>query len=302
MINTIQYTQCPACESKDISEVLCAKDYTVSGEIFEIWQCAHCNLRFTQNVPDEEGIVPYYKADTYISHSNTRKGIVNWLYHIVRKRTLKQKAELVKKYSGLQTGNLLDIGAGTGAFASVMKSENWEVLALEPDEDARRNAKRDFDIELQDGGELFSLDEASFDVITMWHVLEHVHDLHNYIAVFQKIIKSKGTLLIAVPNYTSFDATYYEGFWAAYDVPRHLYHFSPESMKLLVAQYGFKVEKCLPMKFDSYYVSMLSEQYKNGKKNLIKSFLNGFQSNKKAQHNAEKYSSVIYVIKKQKIV
>ncbi|MGF7230297.1 class I SAM-dependent methyltransferase [Arachidicoccus sp.] len=300
MKNTILYTQCPACGSKDINEVLCAKDYTVSGEIFEVWHCAHCSLRFTQQVPDEQAMAPYYKSDAYISHSNTKKGIVNWLYHLVRKRTLRQKAELVKKYSGLERGALLDIGAGTGAFASVMQLENWQVTALEPDEDARRNAKRDFDIELQEGKDLFSLEHDSFDVVTMWHVLEHVHELHSYIVLFQKILKNKGTLFIAVPNYTSFDATYYEGFWAAYDVPRHLYHFSPASMKLLVAQYGFEVKKCLPMKFDSYYVSLLSEQYKNGNKNLLQSFLRGFQSNRKARKNAEKYSSVIYVIKKQK--
>lgn len=299
MAHLISYVECPACKSNSIGFVFTAKDYTVSKETFAIWQCNKCTLRFTQDLPGAENIGKYYQSNAYISHSDTKQGIINRLYHSVRNVTLKQKRKLVQKATGLQKGILLDIGAGTGAFASEMKNAAWNVSALEPDEAARNIAKKKHGLLLQLSDDLFTLSAETFDAITLWHVLEHVHQLHDYLQTFQKILKPNGRLMIAVPNYTSFDATYYKECWAAYDVPRHLYHFSPASMKQLLASHNFELIQLKPMPFDAYYVSMLSEQYKWGKNKLVNAFRVGLQSNLKALNKPELSSSVIYIAKKK---
>ena len=296
MPQLIHYTNCPVCNSTKISFVLAAKDYTVSKQTFQVWHCADCMLRFTQDIPSAESIGAYYQSAEYISHSNTNKGLINKLYHIVRSITLLSKKSLVEEYAGKQHSNLLDVGAGTGAFASTMQKANWNVTALEPDAVARTNAKKDFNIELQPLENLFALNKISFNVITLWHVLEHVHDLHNYIQTFFSLLKDDGVLIIAVPNYTSYDANEYAEFWAAYDVPRHLYHFSPQSMKIFLQQHNFKIKKLKPMWFDSYYVSLLSEHYLTGKSNPVKAFISGFISNLHAIKNKQKTSSIIYIV------
>ncbi|SEA06288.1 Methyltransferase domain-containing protein [Arachidicoccus rhizosphaerae] len=289
---------CPVCGSNAVSRALEAKDHTVSKQTFEIWGCQDCSFRFTQAVPSPENIGKYYKSDTYVSHSNTKKGLVNRLYHAVRKRTLKQKLALVRQATGQMEGNLLDVGAGTGAFASVMQAAGWKVTGLEPDQDARHNALRDYQMKLEDLSHLFDLNGDTYDGITLWHVLEHVHQLHEYLDTFKRILTPDGSLIIAVPNYTSFDAQYYGRDWAAWDVPRHLWHFSPKSMEVLMKKHGLRVIQMLPMKFDSYYVSMLSEGYRHGKGNLFRAFLEGLNSNRKAAGDPKKFSSVIYIIKK----
>ncbi|BAV04617.1 Methyltransferase domain-containing protein [Filimonas lacunae] len=293
------YTQCPGCSHTNISPVLDAQDHTVSHETFSIWECGNCTLRFTQNVPEPAAIGRYYQSDAYVSHSDTKKGLINRLYHIVRNITLQQKHKMITAVSGKKTGSLLDVGAGTGAFAAVMQQNGWKVTGLEPDETARANAQQNHGLTLQTLESLHTLPAASYDVITMWHVLEHVHDLHGYLNRYQSVLQQSGTLVIAVPNYTSFDAQHYGASWAAYDVPRHLYHFSPASMRSLLAQHGFEVVALKPMKFDSFYVSMLSEQYLTGKSNLFAAFINGWKSNKKAASSPEKSSSVIYIAKKR---
>jgi 2-polyprenyl-3-methyl-5-hydroxy-6-metoxy-1,4-benzoquinol methylase len=298
MENTIVHRVCPVCGSNAVSRALEAKDHTVSKQIFKIWSCQDCSFRFTQSVPSAEAIGKYYKSDTYVSHSNTKKGLINRLYHAVRKRTLQQKLRLVRQATGQMEGNLLDIGAGTGAFASVMQGAGWKVTGLEPDRDARDNAARDYQIKLEDLSHLFELPADHYDAVTLWHVLEHVHQLHEYLETFKKILTQDGALIIAVPNFTSDDAKYYGRDWAAWDVPRHLWHFSPKSMDVLVKKHGLTVAKTLPMKFDSYYVSMLSEGYRNGTTNLFRAFWEGFTSNRRAEGDPKKYSYVIYIIKK----
>ncbi len=294
----IHYTGCPICNSTNIQEQLSAKDYTVSQNIFSIWHCNACTARFTQDVPDQDAIGAYYASENYISHSDTKKGIINNLYHLVRKRTLGAKRRLVINETGITKGSILDIGCGTGAFLNNMKEANWNITGLEPDTVARTKAAELYHIQPQEPGKLFDLEPASFNAITMWHVLEHVHELHAYIKQIEKLLAPEGKAFIAVPNYTSKDATIYAAHWAAYDVPRHLYHFSPQSMEILLAQHGLKLTAVKPMWFDSFYVSMLSEQYKNGKGNIINAVFNGFVSNLKAWGNTRKCSSVIYVIRK----
>ena len=298
MSKTITYSQCPVCRSNHISYALEAKDHTVSGEIFPVWHCYNCSCRFTQNVPEASAIGKYYQSSAYVSHSDTKQGLVNRLYHTVRNYTLKAKRRLVEKESGKKKASMMDVGAGTGAFANEMHDAGWKVVALEPDKTAKENALKNYSLQLGDMSSIFSYKPETFDAITMWHVLEHVHQLHEYIEAFSRILKKDGTLFIAVPNYTSYDAKKYDDLWAAYDVPRHLYHFSPKSLNALVKQHGFKIVDYKPMWFDSFYVSMLSEQYKNGKSNLLAAFWSGIRSNMRTLNNVKRCSSVIYIIKK----
>lgn len=294
----VHYTHCPVCDSPSINRVLSAKDYTVSGKTFSIWQCIECSLRFTQDAPGIESISIYYKSENYISHTNTSKGLINRLYRIIRKKTLKQKRKLICRITGKKQGVLLDVGSGTGAFVNEMKQNGWQVTGLEPDGDARKMAKEIYDCELKDTGELLYFPENFFDVITLWHVLEHVHDLKNYLLQLRRLLKADGQMVIAVPNYTSFDASVYKEYWAAYDVPRHLYHFSPLAMKYLVKRTGMKLLAHKPMWFDSFYISLLSSRYKNGKTNWPAAFIVGVRSNFKALLAGAKCSSLIYIISK----
>ena len=294
----IHHSFCPACSSTSIQPTFSVVDYTVSKESFTIWNCTNCSLHFTQDVPNLNNIAPYYQSNKYVSHSDTKEGLINKLYHLVRTYTLKQKYTLIKSSTKLAKGKLLDIGAGTGAFANTMQKNGWEVVGIEPDAIAREQAIKNYQLQLQLPENINHFESASFNVITLWHVLEHVHDLKGYFNHFKKLLTNQGQLIIAVPNYTSHDAQNYGQYWAAYDVPRHLYHFSPQSMESLATQYGFNLKSIHPMWFDSFYVSMLSEQYKNGNANLLKAFWNGFLSNCNAIFNNRKCSSVIYVFTK----
>ena len=298
MSSILIHNQCPVCRSTNILPVLTVKDYTVSQEDFTIWHCTDCTCRFTQAVPVVGEIGKYYQSAAYVSHSDIKKGLVNRLYHTVRNYTLQTKRRLVEKISRDKNPSLLDVGAGTGAFAAVMKKAGWQVKGLEPDATAKQNALKNHGLQLEDLDAIFTFETESFDVITLWHVLEHVHQLNDYMETFHRILKVNGALIIAVPNYTSYDADKYKEYWAAYDVPRHLYHFSPESIYKLMKEYGFVIEKYKPMWFDSFYVAMLSEQYKTGHNNLINAVWSGFRSNLKAMRDVKKCSSVIYIIKK----
>ena len=294
----IHYNNCPVCNGDKIHNQLTAKDHTVSQQSFAIWHCDDCTARFTQDIPELDSIGDFYKSENYISHSDTKKGVINSLYHMVRNRTMAAKRKLLVKETGLLKASLLDVGCGTGAFLSYMKNTGWGVVGFEPDAAAREKAESLYGIKPLPINELFNQQSGSFNAITMWHVLEHVHNLHGYMDQLKRIIAQTGKIFIAVPNYTSYDAELYQENWAAYDVPRHLYHFSPASMKLLVEKHGMKLETVKPMWFDSYYVSMLSEQYRNGKGNIIRAFWNGLMSNRKALSDKNKCSSEIYIISK----
>ena len=296
MMDTVHYSECPVCLSKDINPLLTVKDYTVSNEEFVIWHCAHCTLRFTQDVPTEDSIGRYYKSADYISHSNTDKGFINRVYKRVRKKTLQQKAALIMQSTGKTKGRLLDVGCGIGAFLGTMKEHSWQVLGLEPDVEARALAQKLYDVRVEAPGQLFQLEAGSFDAITLWHVLEHVHQLHDYMEQLKKLLAPGGRLFIAVPNHTSLDADIYRMHWAAYDVPRHLYHFTPAAVKVLVEAHGLKLVTKKPMWFDSFYISMLSSKYRQGKTGYVSSFLNGLRSNLKALGNNDRCSSLVYVV------
>lgn len=301
MNNSITYSICPACHSTKINLVFTSRDYTVSQNDFQIFECSNCTLRFTQNVPNEENIANYYKHESYISHTNEAKGLINTLYHLVRNYTLISKRKLISQFVKSSSKKILDIGAGTGYFLNEMKQNGWEVLGLEPSEDARKVAFTTHQIELKDSSNLNSLSKNYFAVITMWHVFEHVHKSKEYFEIMFDCLTEKGVLVIAVPNYTSKDAEIYEQKWAAYDVPRHVFHFSPQSLIQLAMQNGFSIKKIKPMWFDSFYVCMLSEKNSNGKLSIsgfLRAVFIGFYSNLIALFNNQKCSSLIYIFEK----
>lgn len=294
MKHLVTLTNCPICNSESIHDWMTVTDHMITKENFVIQECKTCNFHFTNPRPSLEVIGNYYKSEEYISHSSTNKGIINRLYNAVRSHTLKQKRGILEKITSGR--KLLDIGSGTGHFANECSSNGWNVTGLEPDNDARQFALDTFNIVLSPIEELYTQEKNSFDVITMWHVLEHVYNLQEDVAQLTSLLKPNGYLIIAVPNKNSFDAQLYKDIWAAYDVPRHLYHFTEENMIQLISKFGLEHTSTLPMKFDSYYVSMLSEKYRKG--SILKAAVNGLKSNRKAKDKNYGYSSQIYIFKK----
>ncbi len=294
MIDSIHYTFCPGCGASSLRSVLEVKDFSVTGQLFSLLECSECELRFTQDVPSATAMGPYYQFEQYISHTNTNKGLVNKLYQGVRKFTTWQKRKLIEKTSGCKAGHLLDVGCGTGAFAATMQRAGWTVTALEPDAGARKIAMEQFGVQAVDSTQLYQLPEAHYDVITLWHVLEHMHHLQDVIVQLRKLLKPNGQIFIAVPNYTSFDAVTFGEHWAAYDVPRHLYHFTPRSMRALLSTHQLLLTETFPMWFDSFYVSLLSTSYRSGRTAYAHALLIGLASNLKALADKEKCSSIIY--------
>ena len=270
------------------------KDFSVSGESFSLLLNEEYQLLKTHPQPTLDRLGMYYEFEDYISHTDGKRTFFEKMYHFVKRSAIKNKVRLLSNYQPLK-GRLLDIGAGTGDFLLEAKNQNWETVGIEPNDKAKAIAMGkgvDFAQTLE------KLESNSFDVITMWHVLEHVPNLEEYIIELKRLLKPTGTIVIAVPNFKSFDAQYYGKFWAAYDVPRHIWHFSKTAIEKLFSEKELRLVEVLPMKFDSFYVSLLSEKYKTSKMNFIRAFFVGLKSNRSGNKTKE-YSSHIYVIKNQ---
>ena len=274
----------------NLTPLLNCKDNTVSGKYFEVMMHQEYEMLVTSPVP--KNLENYYKSETYISHTDSKKTFFDKIYQGVKNHTLKQKLILLNSFKS-GSKSVLDFGAGTGDFLKICKNNNWQVLGIEPSAEARENAVKK-GIYLKEN--LLDINNQKFDVITLWHVLEHVENLKSTIKVLKSLLQPEGRIVVAVPNYKSYDAKFYKEHWAAYDVPRHLWHFSQKAIHKLFLEVEMIVEETLPMKFDSYYVSLLSEKYKTGKSNPAKAFYRGFLSNISAKSTSE-YSSLIYVIK-----
>ena len=268
------------------------KDYFKSQEPFDLVRDSSGEILITTPQPALERMASYYQDQEYISHSDTGKGLIPFLYRLVQKRSLKQKVKLINKLSS-HKGTLLDIGAGTGAFCQSMTQDSWQVYGVEPNENAREIAAKK---KLFLHQNIQDFKGQQFDVVTLWHVLEHLPNLDKTIKDIQQLVKPNGLLIIAVPNYNSFDAKHYKGVWAAYDTPRHLWHFSQTAMRGLFSK-NMKLLKTKPMVFDSFYVSLLSEKYKSGNSFSLKGLWVGLMSNLSALKTKE-YSSLIYCFKK----
>ena len=268
------------------------KDYLVSQENFTLIFDKDSDMLITE--PQPKNLEKYYDPKNYISHSDDKNSIIEKVYQQVKKITLNKKVKLIDQYS-LDEKSLLDIGCGTGEFLAYAKNKNWNTVGVEVNQNARNKASNKKLIIYKS---LEDLPNKQFNIISLWHVLEHLPNLNEKISLIKTKLDDNGTLIIAVPNYKSYDAKHYKEFWAAYDTPRHLWHFSQDAIKILFEKHNFKVTKTLPMYFDSFYVSLLSEKYKNGKSNYLKAFYRGLISNIKAKSNGE-YSSLIYILKKK---
>jgi 2-polyprenyl-3-methyl-5-hydroxy-6-metoxy-1,4-benzoquinol methylase len=292
----IEVKICPVCQSAEWQSVFPVKDHSISKETFDIKRCRRCSMTVTSPRPAADHLSRYYQSEEYISHSGkSANGIVSWAYLIARQYSLKRKLTLVNKLQ--PKGKALDIGCGTGEFLNTLKKAGWETMGVEPSSDARSKAEA---LTRQSISQSLDKVEGTFNVITLWHVLEHLPDLDHSMKQIQERLESRGTLLIAVPNHESFDAKKYGEYWAGYDVPRHLWHFSQKTMVSLLQKYAFKLTQTIPMKLDAYYVSALSEKYKSGGSslgNLGNAFFSGLASNREAQKTGE-YSSLIYIAEK----
>ena len=280
--------------SSKTKHFLNVKDYSVSGETFELLHDSELDMLITHPQPSLEKLPSYYESADYISHTDGKKSLFEKMYQFVKGIALKNKLKLINSES--QKGTVLDIGAGVGDFLVTAKNDGWNIIGTEPSEKAKAIAINKGVSFVRD---LSEIENHSLDVITMWHVLEHVPNLEHQMSELKRMIKPNGTIIIAVPNFNSFDANYYGKYWAAFDVPIHLWHFSKTAIQKLFSKHDLELVKVLPMKFDSFYVSLLSEKYKTGKMNYLKAFFIGWKSNRYGSKNSE-YSSHIYVLKNAK--
>lgn len=291
----VRLEQCPVCGSVEFIDFLELKDFFLTKETFNLQKCGSCGFVFTNPIPEKELLPRYYDSPDYLSHHSHSMSIINLVYQGLRQINIKRKFSLVSKF--VPKGALLDIGCGTGELLNYFHHQKWEVSGIEPSESARKFAIEKYGLKIEDESGLNNFQENSFDVITMWHVLEHVSDLNGRISEVYKLLKNSGYLFIALPNLNSWDALHYKHHWAAFDVPRHLYHFSKSTIVELLKKHQFTFEKSFPMKMDAYFVSMLSEKYLGKHNANLKAAIKGFLSNKNARKNGE-YSSLIYVFKK----
>jgi len=285
------------CGSPDLHDKLRVQDKSVSQETFTIQQCAACGFQFTNPRPAAASIGRYYESDAYVSHNSAAQGLVNRVYKVARYFTVRRKVALITKLNGGRPGQLLDYGCGTGHFLARAKQAGWRVTGLEPNDRARHDAAARVGQPILDAADLTGLAPASFDLISLWHVLEHVHALEATLSELITKLKPGGRLLVAVPNAESLDAQHYRQNWASYDVPRHLYHFVPATMQRLLARHGLRVVQTLPLVLDAYYISMLSERHlaperAGGPLAVLKA---GYKSNQYAAQHGGQYSSVLYV-------
>jgi SAM-dependent methyltransferase len=285
---------CPVCKSSSFKPFLSAVDYTTTGERFEIVKCTNCDFTLTNPRPDQNSIAKYYQSDKYISHTGGSKSLFDKIYVFARTITLGWKLKLIE--SRKPKGNILDYGCGTGEFLEHLKKNGWDITGVEPSDEARKKSTDLLQATIHSGIE--KIGNKKFDVITLWHVLEHIHDVNEKLQSLNSLLKEDGIIFIAVPNHQSPDGKRYGEHWAGYDVPRHLWHFSKDTMKKLLGNNGFEIIDISPMKLDAFYVSLLSEGYKNKEQNKImsgaKAIWSGLTSNFAASKDTN-HSSLIYI-------
>ena len=294
----VHYDNCPLCHSDEIREYLNVADHFLTSDKFELVKCSQCGFLFTQDHPGIEETDRYYESAGYISHNDSAGGLSASIYRIAREFMLKRKRKLVCSASGLNKGSILDIGSGTGHFLSEMKEKGWLAKGIEINDKAREFSIAEFNLEVLPHGSIGSLPSESFDAITLWHVLEHFQDPFSYAAEIARLLKPQGVCLVALPNCSSFDARHYKEFWAAYDVPRHLWHFTPDTFKLFAKKRGFDICSVRALPLDVFYISILSEKYKKTVLNYIRGIINGMRFFLLALFNRKRSSSLIYLLKK----
>ncbi len=285
---------CPVCGHTEHNIFLQTKDYFLTGETFSLMQCTSCSFIFTSPVPEKDNVFNYYNSPEYSSHTLKKNNLFSYLYANARKFNIRQKYRIVSDYA--QSGKILDVGCGTGELLKYFRDMGWYTTGIEPVDKAREFAIQQNKIEVYPEEQLKKFEQDTFDVVTLWHVLEHVYDLNQRLEELKKILKPEGVLFIAVPMIDSYDAVHYGSFWGALDVPRHLYHFSKTTMSNLLQKHSFHIVRTYPMKMDAYYVSLLSERYKKARTPYLNAVVTGFRSNRQAKASGA-YSSMIFAVK-----
>ncbi|MDZ7738875.1 MAG: class I SAM-dependent methyltransferase [Bacteroidales bacterium] len=292
------HNKCPLCGSGEIDLLHECTDFLVSGERFPVNRCKSCSFVFTNNYPPEDKVSEYYSSDEYISHSDTGKGLVNKIYHAARKIMLARKYRMLKNISGLDNASVLDIGSGTGYFPMFLRKKGWECQGIEISDQARQYAGINNNISLFSPDDIGSFADSSMDIITMWHTLEHFYHPDDYLISSQRILRENGLLLIAVPNHLSYDAIRYGSLWAAWDVPRHLWHFNPDTIRIMAGKHGFTLEAIRRLPLDAFYVSALSEKHKQSSLPFLRGLIAGLISWIHSMLKIRKTSSLVYVFRK----
>ncbi|MGQ9619505.1 MAG: methyltransferase domain-containing protein [Bacteroidales bacterium] len=293
----VYYNQCPVCGNNDISFFMECRDHLLTGESFPIYHCPECFLNFTQAHPDENEENIYYESQKYIPHSDSDKSFTGKLYYAIRRIMLRRKKSLVLAQTKKRIGSLLDFGSGTGHFAATMKKSGWNVTGIELNEKARKYSSDNFGITAISPHNIASLPSGYFDCITFWHVLEHLQNLSETTFEIKRLLKPDGVVLIALPNNTSSDSNYYRNFWAAYDVPRHLWHFNPVSFISFAARSGFEVKLMKGLPFDVFYISILSEKYRGSRIAFLSGLIKGIIFYILSLFDFRLSSSIVYIIK-----
>jgi len=298
-MQTIHHDACPICESKSIEKYLTIKDYTVSKETYDLYKCVDCGFIFTQDAPDAASIGPYYKSDDYVSHSNTNKGLFFKVYHRVREYMLARKHREIVANSSIKEGSkILDIGSGRGYFLNHMQGKKYVCTGIEQDPEVRQAAKDQFNLNVLPPEELYKLEDNQFDVITLWHVLEHIHDFRGYLTKIKSLLKDDGLLVIALPNPSSSDQYLYKEYWAGWDVPIHLWHFTPQNANDLLSQFQFKMVDKWRLPFDPFYLSILASKERKDSFPTITGFVNGFKAFLLSLSSIDVSTSLTYYFKK----
>lgn len=287
---------CPFCQSESKDLYLKLKDYFLTQEDFEIYRCPHCGLLFTWPRPDDNVIGNYYKSDDYLSHNESKKGLIPFIYNRVKRVNIKNKFSIAT--STAKGKRMLDFGCGVGDFIFYAKQKGYEVVATDVSDNARNAAAKKLGATLPSPQQVFEMPDNSFDIITMWHVLEHIGDLKTQIFHLDRLLAPGGRLVIALPDYLSYDAQHYKEMWAAYDVPRHLNHFDKNSLQNLFSATKLKLIDTKPLKWDSYYISMMSEKYRGASLSFVRGLVQGFKSNRAARKSGE-YSSMVYIFERK---
>lgn len=294
----VHHSVCPLCSSESISLHFSCNDHFISRKDFAVYKCHDCGFLFTQDYPDEAEISTFYESEEYISHSDTSKGFSNRLYQSARSIMLGRKKVLIEKITLLKKGKILDIGSGTGYFASTMKKEGWQVNGIEINEKARKFSVTNFGLDAYPPDKISEYESNSFDCITMWHVLEHFHNPDEYISEIKRLLKPGGVCVVALPNSNSYDAKYYRQFWAAWDVPRHLWHFEPSTFRIFTEKSGFTLENLKILPLDVFYISLLSERNKGSGLAFINAITKALIFSLRSVFNRKRGSSIIYILKK----
>ncbi len=295
----VHHSQCPLCGSASVSNYMKCRDHFLTKEMFDLSGCSSCGFIFISEAPDKKEAGRYYDSKDYISHDDSAGGLSGRIYLIIRWMMLVRKKRLITRLTGRTSGELLDIGTGSGHFAGMMKQSGWNVTGIEPDKKAADYAASRFGLRIAGPDEITGIPGETFDCITLWHSLEHSHDLHSYASEIRRLLKPEGICIVALPSAASLDAQHYREFWAAWDVPRHLWHFTPAAFSFFAERAGFSITGIKDLPFDVFYISFLSEKYRGANLPFIAGMVNGLRFYLTTLFRRKGSSSLMYILKKK---